>query len=655
MSSSPNNQSLTLNFTQFPQHLLVPSIDNLISFQATCYLDGAQDFKFEFIGENLQVEIPHELSGDKVRFNGRETKDYNIKVIPLKDGFGKLTINVNWMKTVEYTVKVQQVRDVVSSSNIKKIFKKRPLDPSLDIDSFNPKEYMVDITSEEIQQMLQEIQQKKKQYEQYPTRVKQWEQKKQAYNDAQHAASSQESSIDSPLVSDPGPKPVRQVSLEEIDNLIKKVAKAYLANQDLEKALAIVKNTSEKVDTQSFSYKLIRAHNSIDLESTLNVIQKLKKTDEKRNLIRKLALDRVSIDPEQSARIAMLIENPATKDELLKDVIIKTISSNPNKARKLCYLIEDDKIQANLLINTAKQFYQNGTNSEAAEILAELINKFINSSAFNLSENEFSNSDYEFFKDSMNGIAELESPQVTDQLIEGLSSQKLKEKVAMDLFKIIYKMVDEVRTKIEETNILSQYYMFNIYSSDVNQHIKRFSLNGGNVSNNILTHNFQFKSILLSLFGFKFSIFPTLDRVYMDLSQKSNNSFGYLIHPAKANYDKNEFNILKSVLNKFILKNQHQLQGAVSLYNIDFIPYVGKPTVIFACDESTFLNYKQKLAPIGEKVNILRDNAIFKGGEITEKLNSIFPSQKFNIQNLVLSYEFINDYNIFKAFIQSII
>ncbi|MGV9199053.1 MAG: hypothetical protein ACOC4M_09455, partial [Promethearchaeia archaeon] len=552
-------------------------------------------------------------------------------------------------------VKVQKVRNTVSTSNLQQIFLQKSLEPSIDLDNFNPKEYIVEMNEEEIQKLLQEIKTKTQKYENFGAILQDWEEKNTEYQKAQQTSAIQEGAPVQSTVPNPGPKPVRQVTLEDIDNLIKKAGKAYLSQNKLQKALDIIEKTSRDVNKQSYSHKLIRAYNSIDLEGTLKAIHSLKDSEEKHSLIRKLALDRVNIDPEQSGRIAMLLENPRLKDDLLKDIIIKTIPNDPRKAKKLCYLLDDDHLQTTLLFNVAKQQHKNAANAEAAEVLKEVFQKLVNSPSFNLATDEYSNPDYEFFRDILNAIAELATPQTADQMIEALSSQKLKEKIAMDLFDIIYQMVDEVRTKMEPTNILSQFYMFNVYNSEVGQNIKQFSLNGGNLSNNILLQNLNFNSLFLSLFSFNFSIFPTFDRVFTDLNGNSNNTFGYFIHPSKEYYDKNEFHILKSTLNQFILKNQHQMQGEVSLFNIDFIPYLGKPTAIFACDESTFLSFQQKLANLGEKITILNDSSIFKGGKITEKLKSIFPPQKFNIYNLVLSYEFINNYNIFKSFIHSII
>jgi len=46
---------------------------------------------------------------------------------------------------------------------------------------------------------------------------------------------------------------------------------------------------------------------------------------------------------------------------------------------------------------------------------------------------------------------------------------------------------------------------------------------------------------------------------------------------------------------------------------------------------------------------------MFEGGKSTEFLKEIFQSPNVQVINLILSYEFINDYNIFKEFIESLI
>jgi len=261
---------------------------------------------------------------------------------------------------------------------------------------------------------------------------------------------------------------------------------------------------------------------------------------------------------------------------------------------------------------------------------------------------------YKMFKNAMSLIAEIENPAKADSIIQNLTIQDLKEKISKDLFNTIYIMVDEIRIKIESESVFSQYFLLNTYKSMINTEIKNFSLTGGNVSNNILINDFNFTVAFLSLFGFDFSIFPILDRVYNDIKYSQKKSIAYYVFPSKTNYDERELRIINTSLKQFF-KNINNAPGQVLIFNLDFIPYLGKPTVIVSDEaglESTFLS---KVKKVGDSINLIVDDSFFKGGKISDYLKEIFPSNKCRVINLVLSYEFINDYNIFKNFIQSLL
>jgi len=55
------------------------------------------------------------------------------------------------------------------------------------------------------------------------------------------------------------------------------------------------------------------------------------------------------------------------------------------------------------------------------------------------------------------------------------------------------------------------------------------------------------------------------------------------------------------------------------------------------------------------KISLILDDGVFKGGDLSEFLKSIFPISKFKILNLALSYEILNDYTLFKDFIKALI
>jgi hypothetical protein len=58
---------------------------------------------------------------------------------------------------------------------------------------------------------------------------------------------------------------------------------------------------------------------------------------------------------------------------------------------------------------------------------------------------------------------------------------------------------------------------------------------------------------------------------------------------------------------------------------------------------------------IGSKATILIDDGVFKGGASLEPIQNTLGVMGADIVNLVLSYEFLNDYDLFKMFIESLL
>ncbi|MBA7542702.1 hypothetical protein ES705_35026 [subsurface metagenome] len=219
---------------------------------------------------------------------------------------------------------------------------------------------------------------------------------------------------------------------------------------------------------------------------------------------------------------------------------------------------------------------------------------------------------------------------------------------------LLYEMGESVQQKIDGTaQLYSQYYFFNTYTSNVNDLIAKYTQNGGNISSNLLLKEFDFNVALLFLFGYDFSIFPTIDRLYSDLKLNLNKTFAYYIYPSKENHNENELKIINHTLKQFLMSAPNNL----TLLNIDFIPYLGKPTIIFGDGTSEEINvFHTKIANVmGNSVNVLTDNNLFQGGKSLENLRDLFPSDKIKIYNVILSYEFINNFNIFKKLLQTII
>ncbi len=568
---------ISLNITQFPQNLIIPNVANVVSIQVINNSSKKENFQFTFEGENLSINVkPDELNGH-VEFEPGETKNIELRLTPTADGFGKLTINANWLKIVQYTVKVQKVRDIASTGKIKQILGKKEYNLSKKIDKLNPNEFFISMDKNELKQL-------EKQY----TSMKR--------------------------------SPER--SNQEIENMIQQLAKGYLANNNPQKALEFALEIPDDTEKMNFYYNIIRAYASINFDYTFQMVQGITDINLKQTLLHYLAFDRIDTDISQATSISNLVG-----DELLK---------------------------AKLLFFISKKLHETNKKLEIVNNLNQIISILAKSIVLNSNNKKIKNKSYEFLKDAIWVLAEINSPQTADTIIEAIPSQELKEKVAMDLFNVIYEMVDEIRTKVESTLVSSQYFILNTYASTVNEKLKNFSLIGGNVSNNILAKDFNFNVALLSLFSFDFSIFPILDRVYNDLRYSLNKSIAYYILPSKENYNESELGVLNYTL-KLFFNNLARSSSQVFVYNLDFIPYLGKPTIIISSEQDIFDYINSKTKKLGDSVNLIIDDSLFKGGKIVENLNQVLPPNKCRVINLVLSYEFINDYNTFKAFIQSLI
>ncbi|MFX1597166.1 MAG: hypothetical protein ACFFBK_14005, partial [Promethearchaeota archaeon] len=325
------------------------------------------------------------------------------------------------------------------------------------------------------------------------------------------------------------------------------------------------------------------------------------------------------------------------------------IESNPLLALKIIGLIEDNTLKIKILFNIALALKKQEIKSELVVVFNLIIEKILN-----FLNRGYEKRNYKMLRDILSVFAEIEGSAKVNSIIESLAIPKVKEKITKDLFNKIYMMVDEVQTKIESELIFSQFFILNTYISNINNDIKEFSLNGGNVSNNILAGDFKFTAAFLSLFSFDFTIFPILDRVYNDLRYSLNKSIAYYVFPSKKNYNMDELRILNTSLKQFF-KNLSTTSKQISIFNLDFIPYLGKPTAIISRESELSDSFYSKIRKIGDSINLIVDDSVFNGGKITDDLKQIFPTTKCRIINLVLSYEFINDYNIFKSFIQSLL
>jgi len=627
MSTQEPNQVISISVKKFPQNLLIPNAENPISLEITNQSNKEEHFKFSFEGENLGIEVKPSEFKNEVKFAPSETKTINLMLTPVRDGFGKLTINAYWMKLVEITEKVQHIRKTISASKINSILKNKQFLQNGETDIFNINEFILPSSKND-------------------TKITE-KQLKELIKIAVEQQPESESSNSKPI------KTNAHMVRGKIDDKLKLLAKSYISNNEFEKALKTALQISKEKEKIELHNALIRANASKNLDESLKKAKDIKDLNKKNQLIKNIGSDYIIINPDEIPKILSLIEEKTVKEKFLLEILFKSLKKETSIALKLVEEIEDEIVRIKVLFNIIKNIHDEKKNNLILPILKQIDQIILHSEKITVSKHKYNNPAYEFFKETICILAELDCPETADKIIGELSSEELRDNIAKDLFNEIYEMVEEKKNIKEPIRQFSQFYILNTYSSKISNEIETFALIGGNVSNNVLVSNFNFKIALISLFSYDFSIFPLIDRAYSELAYNSNKSIAYYIYPSISDHNEEEVRIIQRTLKRFV--QPEKITNQVRIFNLDFISYLGKPTVILSSISEDLNNIKSKIMKnLKDSVNVIIDDDIFKGGKTVDNLTSIFHGNQFKIVNLVLSYEFINDYNIFKNLIQSL-
>jgi len=627
MSAQEPNHVISISVKKFPQNLLIPNVENPVSLEIINQSNKDEHFKFVFEGENLEIDVSPNEFKDEVKFTPSEAKTINLMLTPVRDGFGKLTINAYWMKLVEYIVKVQHIRETVSTSKINSILKNKQFLQPIKSDKFNINDYIISSSKSDIKKIEKQLKE---------------------LNNISTEPQAEDSSQDSKLL-----KPNTEIARREIVNKLKLLAKSYVSIGEFEKALETALQITDEKEKIELYYTLIRANAPKNLNGSLQTVKKLKDLNKKNQMIKNIAHDYVDVNPDEIPKILLLIEETTVREKILLNLIYSSLEKEVSIALKFVEQIEDEIIKIKVLFNIIKNFHEEKKDDLILPILKQIDQIILNSEKITLSEHKYNNPAYEYFKETICILAELDCPETADKIIGELSSEELRENIAKDIFNEIYEMVDEKKNKIEPIGEFSQFYILNTYISNISNEIQDFSLIGGNVSNNVLAGNFNFNVALISLFSFNFSIFPLIDRVYSELAYNSDKSIAYYIFPSISDHDEDEVRIIQHTLKRFV--QPERITNQVIIFNLDFIQYLGKPTVILSSISEEMNTIKSRIVRnLKDSVNVIIDDDLFKGGKTVDNLTSIFYGDKFKIVNLVLSYEFINDFNLFKNLIQSL-
>lgn len=576
MSEMERQNEIIIDITQFPHHLLLPSTSNIIKLRITNNSDKQKNMKLEASGHNLDLSFIN-LTEETFSIPPQNNQIIEIELVPKAKGNGIISINVEWLKKVQFTVKIQKIRENVPEKKLDKILKTYEISSNLQPDPIRSDKYTLELSNSEVKKLTKNI-----------------------------------SRIKEELKLTPSEEAIKTVELyKELDVCQKTLVKGCINNKEFDEALSIIKTFPNEENKKEFLRNIIRTNFFIDFDTMLKAID--------------------------------LIEDIPNKQTLLKNVFLYLMERKTDNALVLLGHIEQDTdFYVKALFHIARIYLQNNQIEKIQTLLIKIVNLVIQ----NGSEK------YNLLKNVIYTVAETFSPKKADQMILLIKDQQLKEKVAKELFDDMYVMVDELRERIEPEVIGSYQYSLNILVEEGRTLIK-FANIGGNISSNILEEQFNFKSLLLSLFSHEFSLFPTIEHLYSDLSNNLEKSLGYVIFPSQKSLQADEKTVVSDVLKKLIV-NKGQI-NEMMVFNIDFIPYLGKPTLIIGADQRIGTQLKEKLQTFSQSVNININNDLFEGGKTIEYIKNIFAGKTITPINLVFSYEFINQYDLFRDIFINII
>jgi tetratricopeptide (TPR) repeat protein len=628
MSDPHASKILELTISKFPQHLLVPGIDNEIHLQVKNMLPTSEDFKLSFEGEHLTIDLEPEDFKNKVNLKPGENKEVSLHLTPIADGSGKLIINAYWLQLVEYIVPVQKVRLKAAVNKIKHLLKNHTQFLPREVkDVFDLKDYLFEVQKSDV---------------------------KKLEKDLKSIRSDQEQGLQQDILQNGNEKSKRSKgSINAINNQLAILAKNYLSIGEFYKALETSLQISDENLKLDLYHNLLRAQSIQNLQEIIEIVKKLVDAKRKEALIQQLINDHALIESNRVKTLLELIKEPSKKEEVLINCIAKISTSVPEVALDVTNYIRNESDKVNILFDLIKIFYEKKNLENVLQIAKMIVEIVLSSQLINLIVQENEHPIYILFTYAIDFIAEIENPSSADTVIKRINSENLKERIVNDLNNQIYETVNEKRTKLEPSVVFSQYYLINAVATNVSEDIRKFAALGGNISPNILENMQDFQMIIVSSFNHSFSMFPFLDRIYMDLKYEAKKSIGYYIFPSPMKENNEGSNILVNSLKRFI--TSLKLAKKKRIINLDFIPYLGKPTVILADDGTESNTVKALIAKkLGDRVNIFIDESLFKGGQMLDSLVNVFDSHNVAVVNFIISYEFLNDYGLLRALFESI-
>ncbi len=418
----------------------------------------------------------------------------------------------------------------------------------------------------------------------------------------------------------------------EKDEQLKDVAKrAY--NSDLNFAFEILKMVQNQASIQELLGDFIYAGLERDRTLVLSKLPMIRDIKVKDVVFQNLANYFLDKDLNLAIQYGKEITNEEIRDIVLKDIISFSYLKQFDEAMQLISFLSNQELKLGLYYELIKILQK----TDVPKCVALIQNLIV--SCINTKKNEILGM-------LLIILAHITNPQYVVDLIAAHPPE------IQDLEKILtrtalWEEVEEEKIRVDEVPISSVYFAFNVMAKPTPGIAKVAEL-GGTVSANLINGKMDSVIGIINLFSFNFPIYPTIEQCYAEINSTKGKSFYYLIIPLR-NADDSTYEIVQTIIKNLFVAHANEVPHKMYLFNLDFIPYLSQPTIIVEDDpEENIVMQSIVKRVFKNEVSLIIDDGLFKEGKINHWIKSILPSNKFKLLNMVLTYDFLNNYNLFK-------
>ncbi len=434
-----------------------------------------------------------------------------------------------------------------------------------------------------------------------------------------------------------------EMTLGQRDDVLFRVAKGVF-NQDPQYAFEIVQMISDPNKKFALISQFVPPGIRHNLKNTVEIVMGMDLGTHKESLIEIIANSLAAEKPDEAAMIALNIDNIPKRDTIITNIIFTSSNLKPQIASNLIYQLSNKEMQQKVLFELIKG-WANRDKNRAVQSLKSLISNIL------------SESNTELIKTCMIFLAYLTDPQSVYDLIEGFDSKDEKSLLVEQLQEYLKVKIQTKKIKLESQEINNLYYTFTAISKKITPAIKYLVELQGNISSNLIEGKATSNIIVICPFKFDFPVFMNIQRCYVELLQETQKTFGFLLFPAKKNYNENELKHFNNILNDFIKNQSKPHSSPFIIVNFDLIPYFSKPTIFLGDNGDPLVKdlHSRLKGNFNAEVNLMLNNSFFSQGKTFTDLQNVLKEPNFRICNIILTYNFLNEIRLLKTFFKAIL